>query len=112
MLVAQECGRNVGIFDVVDGDLELHPSVVSKGNGGGGLPVQMGKEIKVAQFLNRMLGLKIEEQAALFDYFEATYQALRRTAKMNGEISVRTTSCVCVCVCACVCLTMCACVGV
>jgi len=82
----QECCVSVGLFEQNEEETPSHhfttdPSSI-------GTPYQRKlKGLGMDRFLNRLLGLKIEEQACLFEYFEATYKAMRNVAKLNGEIS-------------------------
>eukprot|EP00873_Tetraselmis_striata_P036348 jgi/Tetstr1/456612/TSEL_043315.t1 len=81
----QECCISVGLFDPSD-DAE----VVEVGHTSWGGRIQKKKRknnISVDRFLNRLLGLKIEEQGLLFDYFEATYKAMHTAERLKGGIS-------------------------
>ena len=79
----QECCLSVGLVedDPETGGYRFCGTDPRKKNGSG--------SISVDRFLNRLLGLLISEQAALFSYFEATLASEVKTARSKGEIPVR-----------------------
>jgi hypothetical protein len=77
----QECCKAVALIenDVASGGYIICGSHFSN----------QGEGATVDRFLNRLLGLCIAEQAALFSYFEAALASEIKSAKSRGEMSVR-----------------------